>query len=403
MPPSPPAPPAAIGALALLTGETNGFAIDATTAGGTVAVIDTGTPANNLSNVPIASSNLVQSGTSPKYVLWNDGTIHTIAAGQVAQAWDAALSKFGILVEPAATNLALQSDDFTNASWTKSNMTTAFTSSGPDGGTNNASRLTASAGNATALQAITSGSSSRITSMWVKRITGSGNIDLTQDNGSTWQTMTVTASWTRVNLTAATLTNPTVGIRIVTNTDAIDVWGFQHETGIVATSTIPTLGSTVTRAVDDVTATFSAIPTLGTEYTTLVYWKQFDVVTLFGGLYAINDGSASNRSDLRVPHVVTADAFISQGGANQAQLAIGTPSANTAYKSAVAVKANDFSGVFNGAAAVTDSSGIIPTGLTTYQIGNKDGNTSNPFNGFIYQLTQFYRRVSDADMQTKTT
>jgi hypothetical protein len=59
------------GALALLDGETDGFAIQARTDPPTVAVIDTGTPANNLSDVAFGASNLVQSGTSPKMVHWN--------------------------------------------------------------------------------------------------------------------------------------------------------------------------------------------------------------------------------------------------------------------------------------------------------------------------------------------
>jgi hypothetical protein len=61
----------AVGALGLLSGESDGFAIDSTTYPATVAVIDTGTPANNLSNVGLDAANLVQSGTSPKMVHWN--------------------------------------------------------------------------------------------------------------------------------------------------------------------------------------------------------------------------------------------------------------------------------------------------------------------------------------------
>jgi hypothetical protein len=58
-------------ALALLTGEADGFAIEAEAYPETVAVKDTGTPANNLNDVAFGVSNLVQSGTSPKLVHWN--------------------------------------------------------------------------------------------------------------------------------------------------------------------------------------------------------------------------------------------------------------------------------------------------------------------------------------------
>jgi hypothetical protein len=55
----------------LIDGETQGFSIDATFAPARVNVKDTGTPANNLSNVALDASNLTQSGTSPKMVHWN--------------------------------------------------------------------------------------------------------------------------------------------------------------------------------------------------------------------------------------------------------------------------------------------------------------------------------------------
>jgi hypothetical protein len=124
----------------------------------------------------------------------------------------------------AISNLALYASDLTQAgSWTASNCTTAYTSTGPDGVASHATRLTATAGNATILQAITSANAARITFCYIKRITGTGNIDITQDNGSTWTTVTTTAGWTKVAIASATAANPTVGIRIVTDTDAVDV------------------------------------------------------------------------------------------------------------------------------------------------------------------------------------
>lgn len=159
----------------------------------------------------------------------------------------------GYLAEGARTNICLYSEDFTNAAWVKSNMTAAYTSTGPDGVASTASRLTATAANGTALQAITSGSAARVTSMYVKRITGTENIDMTQDNGTTWATVTTTAAWTRVSIVAATAANPTVGIRIVADTDAIDVSFFDHEVGSFISSPIPTTSEAVTRNTDILT------------------------------------------------------------------------------------------------------------------------------------------------------
>jgi hypothetical protein len=69
--------------------------------------------------------------------------------------WDASGNLQGILVEEARTELCLHNSDLTNAAWTKSNLTTAKTATGPDGVANSATTCTATAANATALQAIT--------------------------------------------------------------------------------------------------------------------------------------------------------------------------------------------------------------------------------------------------------
>jgi hypothetical protein len=127
-----------------------------------------------------------------------------------------------VLVEEARTNLCLYSDDFTNAAWVKSNLTAAKTATGPDGVTNSASTLTATAANATAQQAITSASAARITSMFVKRRTGTGAVYLSQ-GATTGSELVVngtfptdTTGWTATAATLAVVS----GELEVTNTGA---------------------------------------------------------------------------------------------------------------------------------------------------------------------------------------
>jgi hypothetical protein len=100
----------------------------------------------------------------------------------------------GVLVEEARTNLLLWSSDLTQAAWTPTNLTTAKTATGPDGVANSASTLTATAANATARQDITSASAARITSMFVKRRTGTGAVTLSQGQ-TTGSELLVAGSW----------------------------------------------------------------------------------------------------------------------------------------------------------------------------------------------------------------
>jgi hypothetical protein len=149
-------------------------------------------------------------------------------------------TSIAILHEPATTNLALSPRDLTNAAFVKVNCTAAKTATGTDGVINSASTLTATAANATCLQTITSASANRITGCFLKRRTGTGVINMTQDNGATWTPITVPATWgsAALVLPAATLANPIIGLQIVTSGDAIDVDWTQHELGSYITSPI---------------------------------------------------------------------------------------------------------------------------------------------------------------------
>jgi hypothetical protein len=192
------------------------------------------------------------SSTTARTYIGSDGLVkNDLSADQPRFSYNATRSKWELLNENQSTNLCLYSDDLTNAAWTATNMTAAKTATGADGVSNSATTLTATAGNATILQAITSASATRVTGCWIKRRTGTGDIEITQNNGTNWTAVTVTSSWTQVAIPSASLTNPTVGIRIVTSGDAVDVQYFQHEAKAFLSSAIPTTGSTVTRAIEN--------------------------------------------------------------------------------------------------------------------------------------------------------
>ncbi len=180
---------------------------------------------------------------------------NTVASNVVTEATGAAISAstlLGYQAEGARTNYALWSRDLTNAAWVSGGggIATAKTATGADGVANSATTLTASGANGTLLQTITRASVQRITGCYIKRRTGSGTINMTQDNGATWTVVSPTASWSAVAIPAATLANPIIGFQIVTSGDAIDVDFVMHEEAAFVSSPIPATTVSVTRNAD---------------------------------------------------------------------------------------------------------------------------------------------------------
>jgi hypothetical protein len=161
----------------------------------------------------------------------------------------------GYFAEAAATQLVTPTAsirDMTDASWVKTTMTSTKTATGIDGVVNSATRLTATGTNALILQTLVAAASSRTYSCWLRRITGTGAIELTQD-GVTFTNIAPllnTTYYVQVQLNASQL-NAVYGLRIGTNGDVIEVDFNQFEAGNIATSPIDAAGAT--RAADVLT------------------------------------------------------------------------------------------------------------------------------------------------------
>jgi hypothetical protein len=112
---------------------------------------------------------------------------------------------------------------------------------------NAASSLTATADGGTCIQTITLASGSRTGSVYLKRLTGTGAVQVSLD-GSTWSTVDLSADeWRRIVL-SGTVTNPVVGVRIATSGDSVAMDFGQVEDGAFATSPVLTTVATATRA-----------------------------------------------------------------------------------------------------------------------------------------------------------
>jgi hypothetical protein len=144
----------------------------------------------------------------------------------------------------AEQNLLLQSQTFATT-WVTSNTTLGSLTTAPDG-TTTAYPLTASAINGTLLQTFTATANAYTFSIYIQRVTGTGNIDITVD-GTTYATQTTTGTWTRFNITTTpSAGSKTAGIRLAVSGDVVNIWGAQLEQRSSATAYTPTTTAAIT-------------------------------------------------------------------------------------------------------------------------------------------------------------
>jgi hypothetical protein len=126
-------------------------------------------------------------------------------------------------------NLLSFSQNFENAAWAKSNTTVTVNAAIAPDSTNTGQILTATGNNGTLLQTYTAAASPYVFSIYLYRIKGTGNVDITVD-GSTWVTQTLTDDWFRFETTITpSAGSRTTGVRLATNGDVIAIWGAQLE------------------------------------------------------------------------------------------------------------------------------------------------------------------------------
>lgn len=325
----------------------------------------------------------------------------------------ATLALRGLLVEESRTNILNWSQTFATAGGTQNNWVdsaslqrVSTTRTSPDG-TGNALEIKANgAADQTIVSSAAAGSSAqRVFSIFLKRVTGTGDIQYTLDNGATWTTQAITTAWVRYTF-AATTANQQVGIRIRTNGDVIQIWGAQLEAGACPSSYIPTTSASAQRQADVATVT------------TLAPWYSATAGTLFSqfiepcpdaannrGITSLDDGTNNNRVAMFVPlgaTLVVAARVVAGGvAANPANSATFTATQVTKAAIAYAVGANQAALAVNGATPTTASPLASPSGVNVLRIGAIFG--ANQIGGWIQEILYFNRRLGGSELQSLTT
>lgn len=303
----------------------------------------------------------------------------------------ARVTNAGLMVEVAATNDALWSRDMSNAAWVKVGVGTALNAAGIDGTANSATTLTATGtagvctSSCTSLQTITLGSSADTYSVFLKRVTGVGAVNITINNltGATACTL-VPNAFTRCSVTA-TLANPVIGVQLTALNDVVVADFNQMEPGGFPTTPILTTTVAVTRAADQ--PIVKSLGTIGVGYTLYGSGVPESPTSNTNNqfLAMLDAGSANDRiAVVRAGTSNFGETFSAAGGSQSTQVAAVLWSQNVIGKLAVSVASGAQAGVFNGGTPGT-TAGALPANPTNLHIGTQQSGATQ-FNGSVQRI-----------------
>ncbi|WP_413288314.1 hypothetical protein [Bdellovibrio sp. HCB337] len=320
----------------------------------------------------------------------------------------------GLLMEPAATNINLCSEDFDLSSCWNTEGGTPMTvthnvTTAPDG-TTTADRLNQAGDSWTyADLPTTSQNTAYVFSIYLKAPSTAGTVRMSIQEAAGAYTIwsqsnvNVTTSWKRFYITGTkTNTNP---MRFLIYMGAghlsqVYAWGAQVELGTVPTSYIPVPStSTVTRAAETLTfntmSWFNATEgTLFAEYTNIMS-ENASTYRVFG-LFNTNVAGTFAQNAIQI-----ADSGTNIGtGVTTASSGVFSPSgsvnaAGTINRQAMSYKANNFYISINRGAVSNDNSGTLPAPAYGYIGSQPDGNMRSRY---IRRIQYFNNQITNSQL-----
>ena len=223
-----------------------------------------------------------------------------------------------------------------------------------------------------------------------------------EDFGNGWYRCSVTTPTGFNDRAVYAVSDTDGGVAAAANgNDGILLYGVQLEAGGFASSYIPTSGASASRAAD-----IASIPTSAFGYnsgagTVVVEAQRFGTNT-YPRSVMIDSGYETDSIGLGAWGLLTSlSSLIKAGNVTQASMYTGNVG-TSAFKNSLAYKENDFAASRDGGAVLTDTSGVVPTGLTTLRIG-RNALKEQFFNGHIKSIQYYPRRLSNAQLQELTT
>ena len=255
-----------------------------------------------------------------------------------------------ILVEPSSENLVTNTDF---SGWAQASSTTLTDGSGYAGQPSKI--FTASAGTHRIFHTPTFATTAGTTytgSIWIRRVSGTGTIQLNHQYSAqgnlTAITDDISEEWTRVEVDFtghASSGDMWFGVWINVQGDSVEIAMPQVEVGAVATSFIPTSGSTVTRAADDLVISGSDFDFFNNSEGTFYVEYQFNDAD---GANSLIYGSADNQR-FAYKNLGSFSPLLSYDGVNV--LNYGRLSAGTLLRTALSFDSNSMEGSQDGSAA----------------------------------------------------
>ena len=290
-----------------------------------------------------------------------------------------------ILVEPSSENLVTYSEDFSDSSWNKADVTVSAAPVAAPDGTMTASHVVSTGSNAHLNALSIGGASTHTQSIWARTVSGAGTCFFNYHGGTP---TTVTEQWQRFEVPSNTAHMYAVNFRGTSTLTEIYIWGAQLETGSVSTSYIPTSGGNAAarmRAADDLVISGSAFSDFYNASEGTVYFEGTSNGITDPRLFEFSDGTTSNRTKIDINDGSNFRVSVVNSGSVIVSEEVSFTGANSLFRAALSFKVNDFEGNLNGVSVINETPASLPT-LDQLHVGSNHDGAANHLNGHIKRL-----------------